>query len=281
MALINYAVMHTAKNNLFDYAHYCLKLAEPEMKVAETHKLRALWSRGGLEIEDTDWPEKIDSPGKPIKPDLVDPRKVPRRSFNSQPGRLRLVHAIAHIEFNAINLALDAVYRFRGMPSQYYSDWLQIASEEARHFTMLNAYLVKKGASYGDYSAHNGLWEMAVKTAHSVLVRMALVPRVLEARGLDVTPGMIEKLEHIGDVELADILKIIHHEEIGHVKKGSYWFNLLCEQDGLVPHEVFSQLLDTYMCDAVFGPFDKKSRMEAGFVSQEMEYLESRRLNAS
>jgi uncharacterized ferritin-like protein (DUF455 family) len=234
-----------------------------------------LWLQGKLDCESRLDPVQIDIPGKPDKPELVDPRKVPRRGFNSEMGRIRLVHAIAHIEFNAINLALDAVYRFREMPEQYYSDWLRVAAEEACHFTLLNNYLESKGATYGDYAAHNGLWEMAIKTDHDVLVRMALVPRVLEARGLDVTPGMIHKLELVGEIELVKILKIIHHEEIGHVKIGSHWFNAICDQRDLSSDETFSLLLDEYMKDAVFGAFDEDVRIQAGFSRQELSYLEN------
>lgn len=189
---------------------------------------------------------------------------------------MALCHALAHIEFNAINLALDAVYRFRDMPIDYYTDWLKVAAEEALHFSLLNKYLVDQNVSYGDYDAHNGLWEMAVKTDHDVLVRMALVPRVLEARGLDVTPGMINKLERIGDTKLVDILQVIYRDEIGHVKIGSCWFNYLCEQRSLLPDETFSDLLDEYMEGACFGPFDDAVRLQAGFSKRELTDLMNR-----
>lgn len=269
-------MIDSAIHNLFDQALLCLRICQPAEKVSQTKKLYDLWQQGGIDHTSTDKPVSIDVPGKPDKPELVDPRKVPRRGFNSEMGRIRLVHAIAHIEFNAINLALDAVYRFRDMPKQYYSDWLRIASEEACHFDLLNNYIEERGFTYGDYAAHNGLWEMALKTDHDVMVRMALVPRVLEARGLDVTPGMIEKLAMVGEFELVDILKVIHNEEIGHVKIGSYWFNTICEQRNLTSEETFTMLLDKYMKNAVFGVFDKEVRMQAGFTKQELNYLESR-----
>jgi uncharacterized ferritin-like protein (DUF455 family) len=186
---------------------------------------------------------------------------------------LTLVHAITHIEFNAINLALDAVYRFQSMPQQYYLDWCKVAAEEAKHFTLLSDYLNANGMVYGDLPAHNGLWEMAVKTDFDVLVRMALVPRVLEARGLDVTPGMIKKLETTGDNQLIDILQIIFEDEIGHVKIGSYWYKYLCEQRGLEPEKTFIDLIDKYMQGAHFGPFETQARLDAGFSEQEMQSL--------
>ena len=159
------------------------------------------------------------------------------------------------------------------MPEKYYTDWCLVAAEEALHFTMLNDYLKQHGVSYGDYPAHNGLWEMAVKTDADVLVRMALVPRVLEARGLDVTPGMIEKLKLIGDDKLVAILQKIFDDEIGHVKIGSYWFKTLCEKRDLEPENTFIELIEYYMKGAKFGPFDTESRLEAGFSQEEMKNL--------
>jgi uncharacterized ferritin-like protein (DUF455 family) len=223
--------------------------------------------------EASDMPVRIPTPGRPPRPHLVHPRKVPKRGFNSRQGLIKLAHAIAHIEFNAINLALDAVYRFRHMPKPYYSDWLRVAAEEASHFMMLERYLKENASYYGDYAAHNGLWEMALKTDHDVMVRMALVPRVLEARGLDVTPGMIARLKTAGEQELVDILEIIHREEIGHVLIGTRWFKFSCEQRNLPPCETFTGLLDEYMKGAVQGPFDEESRLKAGFTEDELEQL--------
>jgi len=260
-------------NNLFDQAFVCLNTASPTEKASRTQWLQEQWAKGALCQTSTEPPQRLPVPGRPLLPKLVHPREVPKRGFNSHIGRLRLVHAIAHIEFNAINLALDAVYHFRDMPDQYYSDWLRVAVEEARHFSLLNGYLESGGVHYGEYTAHNGLWEMALKTDHDVLVRMALVPRVLEARGLDVTRGMIDKLESAGETELVQILEVIYRDEIGHVKIGTHWFNYLCQQQGRNAEETFSQLLDEYMGDAVFGPFDEKARTQAGFTAEEMKDL--------
>jgi len=248
-------------------------LNDPQEKVEATFTLQKSWLDGKLQLEPISEIKSILVAGRPEKPELVDPRDVPRRNFVSLKGRLTLVHAIAHIEFNAINLALDAVYRFQNMPEQFYSDWCRVAAEEAEHFTMLAEYLEEHGMSYGDLAAHNGLWEMAVKTDFDVMVRMALVPRVLEARGLDVTPGMIEKLKPTGDQPLINKLQKIFNDEIGHVKIGSFWYNTLCKERSLEPQQTFIQLIEKYMQGAKFGPFDTQARIEAGFTQEEMQGL--------
>lgn len=265
--------MNDKTTNLFEQALACLLLDNPKQKVEAALTLQKDWLAGKLELSTLTDVIPLPVPGRPEKPELVDARDVPRRNFNSLKGRLTLVHAIAHIEFNAINLALDAVYRFQDMPEQYYTDWIRVAAEEAKHFTMLSDYLESHGMSYGDLPAHNGLWEMAVKTDFDVLVRMALVPRVLEARGLDVTPGMIKKLQSTGDTRLIGILQIIFDEEIGHVKIGTHWYKSLCEERQLEPEQTFLQLIDKYMQGAKFGPFETEARIEAGFSHEEMERL--------
>jgi len=265
--------MNDKKTNLFQQALACLLLDNPKQKVETTLSLQKNWLAGKLESAPLSDVISLPVPGRPENPELVDARDVPRRNFSSLKGRLTLVHAIAHIEFNAINLALDAVYRFQDMPEQYYSDWIRVAAEEAQHFTMLSDYLESHGMSYGDLSAHNGLWEMAVKTDFDVLVRMALVPRVLEARGLDVTPGMIKKLQFTGDTRLIEILQIIFDEEIGHVKIGTYWYKTLCGERQLEPEQTFLELIEKYMQGAKFGPFETEARIEAGFSREEMERL--------
>lgn len=212
--------------------------------------------------------------GRPERPVLVSPAGLPRRGLGSVHGRIALLHAVAHIEFNAINLALDAALRFAGMPEDYYRDWLSVAFDEARHFRLLETRLNELGAAYGDLPAHNGLWEMAEKTAHDPLVRMALVPRVLEARGLDVTPGMIEKLRNAGDHDSVACLEIILEEEVRHVAIGSRWFRYLCEQRALVPESTFRSLLHEHYADGLRGPFNHEARLEAGFTESELEELE-------
>ncbi len=260
-------------NNLFDHALSCLLLDCPQKKVDATLLLQQNWLGGKLVTSPLLNIKSLPVPGRPDKPELVDPKDVPRRNFSSLKGRLSLVHAIVHIEFNAINLALDAVYRFQNMPEQYYSDWCRVAAEEALHFTLLSDYLKQHGMAYGDLTAHNGLWEMAVKTDFDVLTRMALVPRVLEARGLDVTPGMIKKLQSTGDNQLIAILQKIFDDEICHVKIGSYWYKTLCKERDLEPQITFLELIKKYMQGARFGPFDTEARLQAGFSHDEMQSL--------
>lgn len=211
-------------------------------------------------------------PGRPTRPPLVHPSRVPRRSLGSAAGRAALVHAVAHIEFNAINLALDAVHRFAGMPRDYYVDWLSVARDEARHFQMLVGRLMAMGHGYGDLPAHDGLWEAAEKTAHDVLVRMALVPRVLEARGLDVTPGMIERLDQAGDAETVAALRVILDEEVRHVAIGSRWFRWACDLRGLVAEQTFPRLLAEYGV-RLRPPFNLAARRAAGFDEVELPLL--------
>jgi len=221
-----------------------------------------------------DFPIKtIAVPGRPVKPDLISPKKLKHRKLNSATGRAHLIHAVTHIEFNAINLALDAVYRFRNMPLAFYSDWLQVAAEEAYHFSLLSHRLETMGYYYGELPAHNGLWEMTVNTDHDVLVRMALVPRVLEARGLDVTPGIIQRLQHVDDNESIAILKIILADEIGHVAIGSRWFHYCCTQREIEPIATFKALLLEYMGTPVRSPLHTKARLQAGFTQQELDEL--------
>ncbi len=214
--------------------------------------------------------------GRPGQPRLVSPRELPKRGLGSQDGRVALVHAIAHIEFNAINLGLDAALRFDGMPDEFYRDWLRVAHDEARHFRMLRERLNELGSDYGDLPAHNGLWDMAEKTAHDVLIRMALVPRVLEARGLDVTPGMIEKLRQVGDDRTVALLEVILEEEEAHVAIGTRWFHHCCQLRGAEPDSTFDSLLKQYFADQLRGPFNLPARRRAGFSEPELERLQAR-----
>jgi uncharacterized ferritin-like protein (DUF455 family) len=212
-------------------------------------------------------------PGKPDKPELVSPLRVKRRAMNTPDGRAILVHALAHIEFNAINLALDAIWRFAGMPGDYYADWLQVADEEALHFSLLTGHLQKQGYAYGDFPAHNSLWEMAAKTQHDILARIALVPRTMEARGLDATPQVRAKFAQAGDMAAADILDIILRDEIGHVAIGNLWFKWLCEQRGMEPVATYTRLAAEYQAPAMRGPFNLEARRAAGFSELELAAL--------
>ncbi len=261
-------------SGLFEAAGRCIDCAEPAAKVALTHAtFEALRQRKLAPDDDGIRSKPIDAPGRPARPRLVMPRDVPQRGLGTDEGRAALVHAVAHIEFNAINLAWDAVYRFRGMPDAYYRDWASIAHDESRHFTMLSARLAQLGHAYGDFDAHNGLWQMAMKTADSCLARMALVPRVLEARGLDVTPGMIARLRSVGDDATADILAVILREEIPHVAAGTRWFRFCCAREGRDPDATFQALLAEFVPTGLRGPFNLAARRAAGFDDAELARL--------
>ena len=213
------------------------------------------------------------TPGRPGLPRLVPPHEVPRRRAGSATGRAALLHAIAHIEFNAINLALDALVRFPGMPVAYYRDWSRVAAEEAQHFRLLAAHLGTLGHAYGGFAAHDGLWEAARKTAGDVLARMALVPRVLEARGLDVTPGMQARLRSAGDEAAAGILDLILRDEIGHVAIGNRWYHWLCDERGLEPIATFRTLCADFGQSLPHPPFNVPARIAGGFTEAELTGL--------
>lgn len=262
-------------NDLYIAALNCLLITNPDEKLSLAPKLQQAWLAGELvRPAQTEAPEKITVPGRPAKPELVLPKQMKQRKLHHLEGRIALLHAVAHIEFNAINLALDAVYRFREMPDAYYSDWLQVAAEEAYHFNLVRSRLRELGADYGDLPAHNGLWEHALKTDHDVLVRMALVPRVLEARGLDVTPPMMERLQEVGDTATAEVLAIILRDEVGHVRMGSHWYRYCCELRGLDPESTFRQLLREVLQAPVRGPFYTEGRLQAGFSANELAQLQ-------
>ncbi len=260
--------------NLFDAARRCLDATDPSAKLELTATFSAVFARGELAMDAASPARPIAVPGRPPRPRLVEPRRLARRGLGSDAGRAALVHAVAHIEFNAINLAWDAVYRFRDMPPAYYRDWVAVAADEARHYSMLVARLAELGHAYGDFDAHDGLWTMAARTADSCLARMALVPRVLEARGLDVTPGMIERLRSVGDQATAEILEVILHEEVAHVAAGSRWFTWCCVRDGVDPRTTFRDLLDRFMPGGVRGPFNHGARRRAGFDDDELADLD-------
>ncbi len=212
-------------------------------------------------------------PGRPARPLLVSPKAVPIRSVFTAEGRAALLHAITHIEFNAINLALDACWRFAGLPPAFYLDWLQVAGEEALHFTLLREHLNQLGADYGDFTAHDGLWTMAERTAHDVTARMALVPRTLEARGLDATPPLQAKLARAGDLRAADILGLILRDEIGHVAVGNRWYRWLCARDGVEPVAHYAVLARRHAAPRLRAPFNLDARRAAGFTRDEIDAL--------
>jgi uncharacterized ferritin-like protein (DUF455 family) len=212
-------------------------------------------------------------PGRPPRPLLVAPKDVPQRPIGTVAGRAALLHAVAHIEFNAINLALDAAWRFPDMPRAYYLDWIRVAGEEAVHFGLLREHLRSLGHDYGDFPAHDGLWTMTARTAGDPLARMALVPRTLEARGLDATPPMQAKLAQAGDHRAAEILGVILRDEIGHVAIGNRWYRFLCAREGLDPVTSYPQLADRYGAPRPRPPFNLTAREAAGFTAQELALL--------
>lgn len=212
-------------------------------------------------------------PGRPPRPLLVDPAQVPRRSPFTREGRAALLHAVAHIEFNAINLALDAVWRFPGLPEAYYRNWLQVAAEEALHFTLLAEHLATLGHAYGDFDAHDGLWTMAEKTAGDLTARMALVPRTLEARGLDATPPMQARLARAGDARAVAILDVILRDEVGHVAIGNRWYRWCCAREGLDPVAHYAVLAQRHGAPRLKPPFNLDARRAAGFDEAEIAAL--------
>lgn len=212
-------------------------------------------------------------PGRPSRPVLVDPAQVPRRSPFTPQGRSALLHAVAHIEFNAIDLALDAAWRFGGLPQDFYRDWLRVAAEEALHFSLLQAHLATLGHAYGDFPAHDGLWTMARRTAGDLVARMALVPRTLEARGLDATPPMQARLARAGDARAVEILGIILRDEVGHVAIGNRWYRHACAERGLDAVAHYAVLAARHGAPRLKGPFNLEARARAGFTDEELQAL--------
>ncbi|NEV60457.1 DUF455 family protein [Thiorhodococcus minor] len=261
-------------DNLFTAAARCLTETDPERKRTLAQQLATNWQAGRLSADAERAEPVTQSAGLPARLALVPPRQLVARKLSSRDGRAAMIHAVAHIEFNAINLACDAVQRFRDLPPAFYSDWIRVAAEEAEHFGLMGERLRDLGYDYGDFPAHNGLWEMAQRTAHDPLTRMALVPRVLEARGLDVTPGMIERFQAADDSETAARLGIILRDEVGHVAAGSRWLRTLCQERGLEPSSHFFRLLDDYMTGDIRGPLNLTDRRRAGFDAEELERLE-------
>jgi uncharacterized ferritin-like protein (DUF455 family) len=251
-----------------------LQAPNPHEKVALAQQLHA--GAATLSIANGVLPEPANIPGRPAKPVLMAHLNVPKRSPYTPEGLAALVHAVCHIEFNAINLALDAAWRFAGMPRQYYLDWVRVAAEEAQHFSLLWAQLQAMGYDYGHYPAHTGLWDMTEKTKHHITARMALVPRTLEARGLDATPPMQAKLRKVGSADalkVVGILDIILHDEVGHVAIGNHWYRWLCDRDGIEPVAHFKLLMQQYDAPQLRPPFNEVARRAAGFSDAEMREL--------
>jgi uncharacterized ferritin-like protein (DUF455 family) len=239
----------------------------PAEKVAASRDIAAAWRSGSIVAIGSALPP--DRPARPPRPALLPPRAMPRRrAAGSTAGRIALLHALAHIELNALDLAWDIIARFAApaLPRAFYDDWVTVAAEEATHHALLARRLAALGAAYGDLPAHDGLWEAAQATAHDLLARLAVVPLVLEARGLDVTPGMIERLRRFGDAESAALLEIIYRDEIGHVAAGRRWFDWLCRERGLAPAETYRALVRRHFNGVLKPPFNHAGRAAAGMA---------------
>ncbi len=262
--------IESMRNELRAQARELLLCRDAGAKAAGT---RALVVSGALAIDAVmNEPENL--PGRPARPVLVPFNALSRRSTHTPLGRAVLIHALAHIELNAINLALDIVWRFAGLPDAFYRQWISVAREEALHFDLLRAHLQTLGHDYGDFPAHNGLWEMAEKTRHDPLARLALVPRTLEARGLDASPPMKARLLAAGDTAAASILDVILRDEIGHVAVGNHWYRHLCAQRGLDPVTTYAALAREHGAPRLRGPFNLPARRAAGFDEAELAMLQ-------
>jgi uncharacterized ferritin-like protein (DUF455 family) len=252
-------------------AHTVLSTPSPDRKAILTHDVAAAWRHG--DITDIGDPILVDRPARPDQPILLPPTEMPRR--RGAAGHVALLHAVAHIELNAIDLAWDMITRFANpaLPRAFYDDWVKVADEEAKHFGLLAARLEALGAAYGDLPAHDGLWQAAQDTAHDVLARLAIAPLVLEARGLDVTPAMIARLERAGNEESASVLRTIFEDEVGHVAVGRRWFAHIANERALPPANTFQSLVRQYYRGALKPPFNTKSRDKAGFEAAWYEPL--------
>ena len=261
--------------NIYEQSRKALLLSDPDEKLELTMQLSSRWAAGELEWHEGEAPQQLNEPGRPEKPEFVSPAAVNKRKMGKEEGRAALIHALAHIELTAVNLALDSVYRYRDMPQEYYSDWMQCAGEEATHFLALRERLREMGYDYGSFTAHNELWNMAVDTADDMMDRMGIVHRVFEARALDVVPKTIKKFDNLGDQKMVKILTMIANEEVGHVSSGTRWFQYRCAEKGLDPDTTFIELLWKYMKGPLKGPFNHEIRMQAGFSANELQLMEA------
>ncbi len=262
--------------NIFEFAEACLHSAIIDEKLALTHQAWRTLENGALSLV-SDQPvfpiARVIFPDKPV---LLSPRDMPKRKLGTPDGIAAFFHAIAHVEFVAIYLAWDMLYRFRGMPVQFYQDWLRVADEEAQHFELIRTHLLAMNVNYGDLPAHSGLWDHAKDTADNLLARLAMVPRCMEARGLDVTPAIIAKFKQLGDKSSVTLLNRILTDEVGHVALGSYWFKFVCEQQGFEPEAKYRQLIKQYYQGGKpKGPFNREMRIIAGFSNAELDWLEN------
>mgnify|MGYP000206321044 CR=1 FL=1 len=261
--------------NIFEFAAYCLHTHQFDEKLARTRQAWVLDEKGQLDYQSTQEPQPISKTRFPKRPELLDPQDMPNRKLSTVSGLRAFFHAIAHIEWMAIYLAWDILYRFRQMPLEFYHDWLRVAHEEVEHFSLVRGHMNRMGIDYGDLPAHRGLWDVAEKTANDLMARLALVPRYMEARGLDVTPGMIEKFANAGDWESVDLLTRILHDEVGHVELGSRCFRYVCDQNGLESEEKYKELITQYQKTKRKVALNREFRKKAGFSDAELDWLEN------
>lgn len=251
-------------------ARRIVALADPHEKAARALEAARAWRDGSLSIEfasaPPDLPPLRDLPGRLDRPELRDPARMPKRRASGVQGRIALLHALAHIELNAINLAWDMVGRFCEAVGEraFIDDWVKVGEDEATHFRMLAQRIGELGAAYGDLPAHDGLWEAARSTAEDVLARLAVVPLVLEARGLDVCPAMIEKLDKAQDTQSASLLRIIYRDEVTHVAVGVRWLDVMCTRAGIDMRETWQDLVRAHFRGPLKPPFNEAARSEAG-----------------
>ena len=262
--------------NVFKFAEACLQGITIDEKLALTHQAWHLFENNQLSFRSELPVLPITQVRFPDQPVLLPPRDMPKRKIGSPEGVAAFFHAIAHVEFVAIYLAWDLLYRFRGLPEQFYQDWLKVADEEAQHFELIRLHLKTLNINYGNLPAHNGLWDHANDTADDLLARLAMVPRCMEARGLDVTPAIIAKFKNVGDNASVILLERILTDEVGHVERGSYWFKWVCEQQGYEPEAKYRELIKQYYQGGKpKGPFNREMRIIAGFSNAELDWLEN------
>ena len=256
--------------NVFLLAYECLIETNPDKKIVLSKQSAESILSGHAELN-TQMFTDIKA-GRPEKPVLITPKDLVKRNLLNLEGQAAMIHSFAHIEFNAINLAWDLICRFQDMPRTFYADWAQVALEETRHFNLLRDKLKDMDYDYGDFPAHAGLWKIAEETRHDILLRLAVVPRIMEARGLDVTPDLINRFKEIKDDKTVSILEVILEEEIGHVRIGSKWFHYVCEKNKQDPDLTFKKILDQYM-PATTKKLNKAARIKAGFSQSELDYM--------
>ena len=256
-----------------------LQIAQPDKKIAKFRTFYDAYKKGEVTFEEANLPKLFEAPSYASICEVVRPKKVPKRNnLTSKEGQVHLVHAVAHIEYSAIDLALDICYRFRDLPKEFYDDWLEVADDEVRHFLMLHALLEELGAKYGDVPVHSSLFESSMKTAHSLLHRLAVVPRYLEANGLDATPAILKKLQSLPESmilnNIKSALQIILDEEVEHVRKGDRWFAYACEKEG-VSKEIYLDIIPMYYPRAFVNlkELNKEARLQAGFSCNEMKKM--------